>query len=100
MGKGNNRLIFSQTAGGRLTKSVWAEANITLGNLLNYQDHNALYVYNSIDPTTFRTGLTLFWHAGKNLTLFGNYMYDTKLIELTNTNYKQQSFSGGIIWKL
>lgn len=98
--KRNSQPIFSQTAGARLTKTLWAEGNVTLGNLKNYNDHNALYVYNSIDPTTFRTGLTLFWYLGKSVTLFGNYTYDTKEIELTRYNYKQQLFSGGIIWKL
>jgi len=98
--KGSKRIVFSQVAGARFTKSVWAEGNITLGNLNNYNDHNALYIYNSIDPTIFRTGLTLFWYTGKSVTLFGNYTYDTKQIEPANFNYKQHSFSGGIIWKL
>ena len=97
---GNKRVLFSQIAGTRLYKTLWAEGNITLGNLKNYNDHNGLYVYNSIDPTTFRTGLTLFWYLGKNVTLLGNYTYDKKQIQLTNFNYNQYSFSGGIIWKL
>jgi hypothetical protein len=97
---GGCRTIFSQYAGVRLTKMVWTEGNVTLGNLKNYNDYNALYVYNSDDPTTFRTGLTLFWYIGKSLTLFGNYMYDIKKIEDTQSNYNQYSFSGGIIWKL
>ena len=97
---GRKRTIFSQNIGMKIAKTVWAEGNITLGDLLNYNDHNGLYVYNSIDPTTFRTGGTLFWYIGKNATLFGNYTYDTKQVSLTKTNYKQQSFSGGIIWKL
>jgi hypothetical protein len=96
----NNRIIFSQSAGARLTKTVWAEGNVTLGNLLNYNDHNALYVYNSADPSTFRTGLTLSWYLGRKVILFGNYMYDKKQIENTNNKYNQYSFSGGFIWKL
>jgi len=97
---GSYRTIFSQSAGARLTKTFWAEGNVTLGNLKNYNNHNALYVYNSTDPTTFRTGVSVFWYFGKCLTLFGNYMYDIKQIEATQTNYNQYSFSGGIIWKL
>jgi hypothetical protein len=97
---GSYRTIFSQSAGGRLTKTIWAEGNVTLGNLKNYNDHNALYVYNSVDPTTFRTGVSLFWYLGTSVTLFGNYTYDIKQIEDTQTNYNQYSFSGGIIWKL
>jgi len=100
MGKGDQRTIFSQIAGVRLSKSIWAEGNVTLGNLKNYNDHNGLYIYNSVDPTTFRTGATLYWYIGKHMTFFGNYTYDTKQIELTNFNYNQYSFSGGIIWKL
>lgn len=100
IGKGDNRTIYSQVAGTRLTKTLWAEGNVTLGNLKNYNDHNALYIYNLIDPTTFRTGFTLFWYLGNSVTLIGNYTFDKKQIELTNFNYKQYSFSGGIIWKL
>jgi len=98
--EGSNRVIFSQTAGLRLRKMLWAEGNIIFGNLRNYNDRNGLYVYNSIDPTKFRTGLTLFWYLGNKATFFANYTYDKKQIELTNLNYKQYSFSGGIIWKL
>jgi len=96
----SNRFIFSQVAGTRVSKTLWAEGNVTLGNLKNYNDLKGLYIYNSVDPTIFRAGLTLFWYLGKNITLIGNYTYDTKQIELTNFNYKQYSFSGGIIWKL
>ena len=97
---GNSHLVFTQTAGGRVYKSFWAEASITLGNIKNYNDFNALYVYNSIDPTTFRAGGTLFYHSGLHLTLFGNYSYETKQIQNTVSNYTQQSISGGLIWKL
>jgi len=100
MGKGDQRTIFSQVAGVRLSKAIWAEGNVKLGNLKNYNDHNGLYIYNSVDPTTFRTGATLYWFSGKHMTIFGNYTYDKKQIELTNFNYNQYSFSGGIIWKL
>lgn len=100
IGKGDTRTIFSQVAGVRVYKTLWAEGNVTLGNLKNYNDHNALYIYNSIDPTTFRTGLTLFWYLGKKMTLVGNYNYETKQIEISNFNYIQHSFSGGIRWKL
>ncbi len=95
-----NRLIFSQYAGVRIFKTLWAEGNVTTGNIQNYHDHNALYIYNSIDPTLFRTGLSLYWYTGKHLTLYGNYLYDTKQVEQTNKQYIQQSFSGGLLWKL
>lgn len=98
------RPIFTQTIGGQVFKSLWAEASVTLGNLKNYNDNNGLYLYNSLDATTFRTGLSLFYNLSKNISLVGNYTYDKKQIENTitkiNTNYNQHSFSTGIIWKL
>jgi tetratricopeptide (TPR) repeat protein len=97
--KDKSQLIFAQVAGARLLKNVWAEGNLTLGNIQNYNDHNALYIYNSIDPTLFRTGFSLYWNMSKNLTLYGNYHFDTKQIEQTNKQYIQQSFLGGLIWK-
>ncbi len=95
----NTRFIFSQVAGARISKSIWAEGVVTLGNLQNYNDHGALYVYNSVDPTVFRAGITLYWYAGKHIILYGNYLYDTKQIEQTSNQYIQQSFLGGLIWK-
>lgn len=97
---GNNRLIFSQSVGALFFKTLWLEGNITLGNLKNYADMNALYIYNSLDATTFRSGATLFWYAGKKFTFFANYTFDKKHIDETNTNYNQHSFSGGLIWKI
>jgi len=96
----NSRIIYSQYAGARIFKTLWAEGNVTLGNIQNYHDHNALYIYNSIDPTLFRTGFSLYWYVGRKLTLYGNYLYDTKQIEQTASQYIQQSFLGGLIWKL
>lgn len=96
---GNTRLIFSQYAGMRVYKSVWAEGTVTIGNIQNYNDHNALYIYNSTDPTLFRSGLSLYWNINKNFTFYCNYLYDTKQLEQTNNKYIQQSFLGGLIWK-
>lgn len=95
-----SRLILTQVAGIRVYRSVWAQGLITLGNIQNYTDHGGLYVYNSLDPTVFRTGGSLFWYAGKKITFYGNYLYDTKQVEQTTNRYIQQSFLGGIIWKL
>ena len=98
--KNNNRLIFNQSAGALFFKKLWVEGNITLGNLDNYADKSGLYIYNSLDPTVFRTGLSLFWNILPKISLFGNYTYDTKPIKEDLTNYNQHSFSSGIIWKL
>jgi len=99
----SNHIIFTQTIGAQILKPLWGEGYITLGNLKNYNDNNGLYLYNSVDATKFRTGLSLFYIFNKNISFVGNYTYDKK--ELINTsstiyNYNQHSFSGGIIWKL
>jgi tetratricopeptide (TPR) repeat protein len=97
------RTIYSQTAGFKCTKNVWAEGSITLGNLKNYTAFNSLYVYNSIDPTIFRTGFSLFYFLGRHLSVTGNFTFDQREIENTsgiNSNYYQYSYSGGLKWKL
>ncbi|MFZ4724911.1 MAG: tetratricopeptide repeat protein [Paludibacter sp.] len=96
----SNRIVFSQSIGGLVFKKLWIKGSVTLGNLKNYTDNNGLYVYNSIDPTIFRTALSTFWKLSPNLTLFGNYTYDIKNITNINTNYNQHSFSTGIIWNI
>lgn len=96
------RTIFSETAGLKCIGNLWAEGNITLGNLKNYNTYNSLYIYNSEDPTVFRTGFALVWFAGRHLVLSGNFTFDQKQVEniIVNNYYYQYSYSGGIKWKL
>ncbi|MDD4970962.1 MAG: hypothetical protein PHT07_16160 [Paludibacter sp.] len=97
------RLIYSQSVGALLCRKVWAEGEITFGNLKNFSDTNGLYVYNSNDVTTFRAGLSLFWYVTKKVTLFGNYSFNRKEYEnnyQSTSTYNQQSLSSGIIWKI
>ena len=100
----NTHVIFTQSIGTQIFKPLWIEGNITFGNLKNYNDNNGLYLYNSLDATTFRTGVSLFCNLGKKITLVGNYTYDIKEISdpflNINYNYNQHSFSGGIIWEI
>jgi len=99
----STRLIFTQAIGAQILKPLWVEANVTLGNLKNYNDNNGLYLYNSLDATLFRTGLTAFLNISKKITFVGNYTYDKKELIYTDKtiyNYNQHSFSTGIIWKL
>ncbi len=100
---GTSRAVFSQSVGLKCLKNLWAEGNVTLGNLNNYNNLNALYVYNAYDPTVFRTGMTLFYLLNKHIALIGNFTYDQKEFgnNLNNNQYYNQlSLSGGIKWKL
>ena len=94
------RNVFKQTAGIMLFKRLWTEAYVNLGNLNHFIDNNGLYLYNSLDPTTFRTGMSAFWYVSKPLTLYLNYTYDTKQIVVKDLLYNQHSITGGIIWKI
>jgi len=96
----SSRLVFNQTIGALIASRFWLQGSVTLGNLNNFVDNNALYLYNSLDRTTFRTGVSLFYYLGKHITLFTNYSYDKKLIIDSQYNYKQHSFTGGLIWKI
>jgi len=95
-----SRLVFNQTIGALIARRFWLQGSVTLGNLNNFVDNNALYLYNSMDHTTFRTGASLFYYLGKHLTLFTNYSFDKKLIIDSQYIYKQHSITGGIIWKI
>jgi hypothetical protein len=100
---GTSRAVFSQSVGLKCLKNFWAEGNVTLGNLNNYNSLNSLYVYNSYDPTVFRTGMTLFYLLNQHITLIGNFTYDQKEFgnNLSNNQYYNQlSISGGIKWRL
>lgn len=97
---GNKRMIFQQTAGAFVLKKLWAEANVTMGNLNNFADLNGLYFYNSYDPTVFRTGLSLFAYLNKNIIVTTNYTFNKKEVTETMFRYNQHSITGGIIWKL
>lgn len=97
---GINRLVYSQSVGVLASPKLWLEGDVTFGNLYNYVENNGLYVYNSLDATTFRAGATSFWYVLPRITLFANYSFNKKMITSSQTNYNQNSFSGGFIWKL
>ena len=96
------RTIFAETAGLKVTKTLWAEGNIALGNLKNYSSNNSLYIYNSVDPSVFKSGFSLIWFLGKKLTVTGNFTFDQLENSSVTTNkyYNQYSYSGGLKWKL
>lgn len=96
-----NRFIYNQKAGFRIFKKGWVEGNITIGDLTNYNDFNAMYVYNLIDPTTLRAGASFFFFSGKHISLWANYSFERKeYYEDNSYHYNQFSYLGGIKWKL
>jgi hypothetical protein len=96
-----DRLVYDQKAGFKVAKKIWVEGNLTLGDMTNYHDHEAMYIYNLIDATTLRTGATIFLYTGKHISLWANYSYERKeYYENSIYHYNQFSYLGGIKWKL
>jgi len=97
----SNNLIFSQKAGFRMLKRVWLEGNASFGRMLNYNDFNGLYVYNSIDPLILKTGVTGYIAVSKKIALWASYYWEKKeFYENSSFHYNQFSYLGGIRWKL
>lgn len=95
--------IFTQYAGFLPFRKLWIEGFVTSGKQQNYVELSGIYVYNSLDYNLFKAGTTLFYYLNKNITLYSNYTHYIKYLyntDNTNQTYPQNSFSGGLIWKL
>jgi len=96
-----SNLVYNQKAGFTLFKKVWVEGNANFGRMVNYNDYNGLYIYNSYDPMVFRSGITTFIPIGRKITLWANFSYEKKeYFESSLYNYNQFSYLGGLKWKL
>jgi|WetSurMetagenome_2_1015567.scaffolds.fasta_scaffold00337_12 hypothetical protein len=96
-----NSIIYNQLVGLRVTKKAWVEGDLTLGDITDYHDYNAMYVYDLVDPTTLRAGATAYFYLGKHITLWTNYSYERKTYSDNSPfHYNQFSYLGGIKWKL
>jgi hypothetical protein len=94
-------LIYNQKAGLKLSQKLWLEGNVTFGNLSDFSEFSARYIYNTIDPTSFRCGSTMYLFPGKHISLWFNFSYERKdFYENINYHYNQFSYLGGIKWKI
>ena len=95
-----SRLIYSGSVSVNLNKKVRMIADATFGYQNYYNDFDALYVYNSIDPTILKTGLTTYFLSKDRITLWIFTGYERKeYFENNNYNYNQISISGGVQWR-
>lgn len=93
-------LLYSGRAAVKLNKKINMSADFTYGYQNYYNDFDALYIYNSIDPTTFRTGLTTYFLTKNSITLWVNVGFERKeYFENNNYNYNQLSLLGGVQWR-
>jgi hypothetical protein len=96
-----NDFIFSENVFFRLNSKTFMEGNVAWGNMDFYNDYDALYVYNSIDPLYFRASVTAYFLAGNRITIWMSLGTEEKKYYETNLyKYNQFSFLGGIRWRL
>jgi tetratricopeptide (TPR) repeat protein len=96
---GVKNFIYSEAIGFKLLDKTWTETSATFGNEDDYLDNDGLYVYNSIDPTKFKCGETVFYQLTKQALLRLNYIYEKKTDIYRSVNYNQNSVTLGITWK-
>jgi hypothetical protein len=95
----NNWLVSSHSAGLSLFKKFWMEASATFGDLTNFTEMNGMYIYNSFDPTSLKTGLSLYYYMNKHISIFTNYSIEKKQNIYLLNKYIQNSVSSGMIYK-
>jgi len=114
--KGDKRLIYNQTVGGKIAPKLWLEGLLTIGDLSLYNENNAFIVYNLSDRITMRTGSNMIFSINRHLDLSLMYRFYTKEYDylyyritavgkppepLTIRNkYSNHSIIGGLKWKL
>jgi len=96
---GVHTFIYSQSVGFKVLDKTWLESAATFGNQDDYLDNDGLYVYNSIDPTKFKCGESVFYQIGNHALLNLNYFYEKKTDIYRAVKYNQNSVTLGITWK-
>lgn len=92
---GENRVVFFQKLGVRLTKKLWVEENFSVGNHLNYISKYAFLTYNTLEPVKIILGLDFkyyFRHLEINIgyrlqQLEGSYFYNDTPTEINTKNF-------------
>ncbi len=96
---GASSFIYSQAIGFKLLSKTWLETSATFGNQDDYLDADGLYVYNSIDPTKFKCGETVFYQLSSRALLNLNYIYERKSDVYRPVKYNQNSITLALTWK-
>ena len=80
--------VFYELLGVNLYKQSWFEVSATYGNLKNYNELNAMVIYNTFDKINYKIETKLFFQLNKQLRLSLSYQYS----DFTGTYYRQNSF--------
>jgi len=103
--------VFYELLGVNLYKQSWFEVSATYGNLKNYNELNAMVIYNTFDNINYKIETKLFFQLNKQLRLSLSYQYFDftgtyssqnsflpEDIQTLKTNYQNHLITGGIKW--
>jgi hypothetical protein len=113
----DSRLIFSQMIGGRICRWLWAEGNLTYGDITNANLYNGAVVYNNSDKFDYMAGGNLIFLISRHFTFNLNWQYAAResqtyftateqrgdntvyTTQIQNNAYHTNTITGGITWK-
>lgn len=96
---GNSSFNFRQIVGAKILPALWLEGNVTLGSFRYFFERDALYVYNAIDRTRIKAGVSAYYSAGPRLTLSATYGIEQKELYQTDYRFYNHSITGALSWK-
>ena len=76
--QGDGRMLFSQMAGGRITRWLWAEGDFIWGDLSNSNTSNGWVVYNNSGKIRYRAGASLILTIIRNMEFTFHYQFFQK----------------------
>ncbi len=97
--EGEQQFIVQPTLGGKIVRVLWADAGVVLGRQNNYADADGLYLFNSLDITTFKSSANLYVQVRPKVLFTMSYALERKDDFYQITSYHQHSLTAGITWK-
>ena len=88
-----------QVIGFKAFEHCWTEGYITLGSFKNITENDILYVYNAIDRTLSKKGVSIYTDVIPGCILQIGYTYEQLQLYKKPTTFNQHSIIGGIKWK-
>jgi hypothetical protein len=90
---------LKQVIGFKAFEHCWTEGYITLGSFKNITENDILYVYNAIDRTLSKKGVSIYTDVIPGCILQIGYTYEHLELYKKPTTFNQHSIIGGIKWK-
>ena len=84
----DQRIIISETIGGKLYNNLWGTASFYYGNMQNFNDKNAFVVYNTSDIINYKFDVSLLFVISKRFDVSLTYGFsemETPLLRYSNT---------------